>query len=44
MVKLVNQILVVGSMLSMAEALTFAQAAGLDLEKTLSRGERRRRR
>jgi len=36
MVKLVNQILVVGSMLSMAEALTFAQAAGLDLEKTLA--------
>ncbi len=33
--KLVNQILVAGSMLSMAEALTFAQAAGLDLEKTL---------
>jgi 3-hydroxyisobutyrate dehydrogenase len=36
MAKLVNQILVVGSMLSMAEALTFAQAAGLDLEKTLA--------
>jgi len=36
MVKLVNQILVVGTMLSMAEALTFAQAAGLDLDKTLS--------
>jgi 3-hydroxyisobutyrate dehydrogenase len=36
MVKLVNQILVVGTMLSMAEALTFAQAAGLDLEKTLA--------
>ncbi len=36
MVKLVNQILVVGTMLSMAEALTFAQAAGLDLEKALA--------
>src|SRR5688572_7767717 len=36
MVKLVNQILVVGGMLAMAEALTFAQAAGLDLEKTLA--------
>jgi 3-hydroxyisobutyrate dehydrogenase len=33
--KLVNQILVVGNMLSMAEALAFAQAAGLDLPKTL---------
>ncbi len=33
--KLVNQILVAGSMLSMAEALSFAQAAGLDLQKTL---------
>lgn len=34
-VKLVNQILVVGSMQSMAEALLFAQAGGVDLEKTL---------
>ena len=34
-VKLVNQILVVGTMLSVSEALLFAQAAGLDLEKTL---------
>ncbi len=36
MVKLVNQILVAGTMLSMCEALHFAQAAGLDLEKTLA--------
>ncbi|MCA9979315.1 MAG: NAD(P)-dependent oxidoreductase [Anaerolineales bacterium] len=35
-VKLVNQILVVGTMVSMAEALLFAQAGGLDLEKTLA--------
>jgi 3-hydroxyisobutyrate dehydrogenase len=35
-VKLVNQILVVGSMIAMAEALLFAQAGGLDLEKTLA--------
>ncbi len=35
MTKLVNQILVAGSMLSMGEALLFAQAGGLDLEKTL---------
>lgn len=35
-VKLVNQILVVGTMLSMGEALLFAEAAGLDLEKTLA--------
>lgn len=35
-VKLVNQILVVGSMQSMAEALLFAQAGGVDLEKTLA--------
>lgn len=35
-VKLVNQILVVGGMLAMAEALVFAQAGGLDLEKTLA--------
>jgi 3-hydroxyisobutyrate dehydrogenase len=34
--KLVNQILVVGTMISMAEALLFAQAGGLDLEKTLA--------
>ena len=36
MVKLVNQILVVGGMLAMSEALLFAQAGGLDLEKTLA--------
>lgn len=35
MTKLVNQILVVGSMLAMGEALVFAQAGGLDLEKVL---------
>lgn len=35
MVKLVNQILVVGNALAMSEALLFAQAGGLDLEKTL---------
>jgi 3-hydroxyisobutyrate dehydrogenase-like beta-hydroxyacid dehydrogenase len=34
-VKLVNQILVVGNMLAAAEALLFAQAGGLDLQKTL---------
>lgn len=34
-VKLVNQILVVGNMLAVGEALLFAQAGGLDLEKTL---------
>jgi 2-hydroxy-3-oxopropionate reductase len=34
-VKLVNQILVVGNMLAVSEALIFAQAAGVDLEKTL---------
>ncbi|MCU0496387.1 MAG: NAD(P)-dependent oxidoreductase [Anaerolineae bacterium] len=34
-VKLVNQILVVGNALAMSEALLFAQAGGLDLEKTL---------
>jgi len=34
-VKLVNQILVVVGMLGVAEALVFAQAAGLDLDKTL---------
>ncbi len=33
--KLVNQILVVGHALAMSEALIFAQAAGLDLRKTL---------
>lgn len=36
MVKLVNQILVIGTMISMSEALLFAQAGGLDLEKTLA--------
>ena len=35
MVKLVNQILVVGNMLAVGEALLFAQAGGLDLAKTL---------
>ncbi|MCB2153625.1 NAD(P)-dependent oxidoreductase [bacterium] len=35
MVKAVNQILVVGHALAMSEALVFAQAGGLDLEKTL---------
>ena len=35
LVKLVNQILVVGNALAMSEALLFAQAAGLDLRKTL---------
>ncbi len=34
-VKLVNQILVVGNALAMSEALLFAQAGGLDLQKTL---------
>jgi 3-hydroxyisobutyrate dehydrogenase len=34
-VKLVNQILVVGNMLAVGEALLFAQAGGLDLQKTL---------
>lgn len=36
MVKLVNQILVVVTMQAVAEALLFAQAGGLDLEKTLA--------
>lgn len=35
-VKLVNQILVVNTMQGIAEALTFAKAGGLDLEKTLA--------
>jgi 3-hydroxyisobutyrate dehydrogenase len=35
MVKLVNQILVVVTMLGVSEALMFAQAGGLDLEKTI---------
>ena len=35
-VKIVNQILVVGTQLAVSEALLFAQASGLDLEKTLS--------
>lgn len=35
MVKLANQILVVVNMLAVGEALVFAQAGGLDLEKTL---------
>lgn len=33
--KLVNQILVVGNTMAMSEALVFAQAAGLDLEKII---------
>jgi 3-hydroxyisobutyrate dehydrogenase len=36
MVKLVNQILVVINMLAVSEALLFAEAGGLDLQKTLS--------
>lgn len=36
MVKLVNQILVVGTALAMSEALLFAAAGGLDLDKTLA--------
>jgi 2-hydroxy-3-oxopropionate reductase len=36
MVKLVNQILVVNGMLALGEAFLFAQAGGLDLEKTLA--------
>ncbi|MCB9450392.1 MAG: NAD(P)-dependent oxidoreductase [Anaerolineaceae bacterium] len=35
MVKIANQILVVVNMLAVSEALVFAQAGGLDLEKTL---------
>lgn len=35
-VKLVNQILVIGTMISLSEALLFAEAGGLDLEKTLT--------
>ncbi len=35
-VKLVNQMLVVINMLAVSEALSFAQASGLDLEKTLA--------
>lgn len=35
-VKLVNQILVVGNCLAMCEAMLFAQAGGVDLEKCLS--------
>jgi len=34
-VKLVNQILVVGNMLAVSEALLFAQAGGVDLQKAL---------
>jgi 3-hydroxyisobutyrate dehydrogenase len=36
LVKLVNQILVVGNQLASSEALLFAQQAGLDLESTLN--------
>lgn len=35
-VKLVNQILVVGNCLAMSEAMVFAQAGGVDLEKCLN--------
>lgn len=35
-VKLVNQILVVGTMLAVSEALVFAEASGVDLSKTLA--------
>ena len=35
-VKLVNQILVVGTILAVSEALLFAEAGGLDLQKTLA--------
>ena len=35
MVKLVNQVLVVGNCLAMCEALLLAQAGGVDLEKTI---------
>ncbi len=35
-VKLVNQILVVGTMLAISEALVFAEASGVDLERTLA--------
>lgn len=35
-VKLVNQILVVGNCLAMCEAMVFAQAGGVDLEKCLA--------
>jgi 3-hydroxyisobutyrate dehydrogenase-like beta-hydroxyacid dehydrogenase len=35
-VKLVNQILVVGTMLAVSEALVFAQASGADLTKTMA--------
>lgn len=40
MVKLVNQILVVGNMLAVSEALLFAQAGGLDLKKTIEAVEK----
>ena len=36
MVKIVNQILVVVNMLAVSEALVFAEAGGLDLQKTLA--------
>jgi 3-hydroxyisobutyrate dehydrogenase len=36
MVKLVNQILVIGTMVSLGEAMLFAEAGGLDLAKTLT--------
>ncbi|NND85511.1 MAG: NAD(P)-dependent oxidoreductase [Acidimicrobiia bacterium] len=35
-VKIVNQVLVVGTQLAVSEALLFADAAGLDLDKTLA--------
>jgi 3-hydroxyisobutyrate dehydrogenase len=40
MVKLVNQILVVGHALAMSEAFVFAQAGGLDLRKALAAVEK----
>jgi len=40
MVKLVNQILVVGTMQAISEAFLFAQKGGLDLKKTLEAVER----
>ena len=39
-VKLVNQILVVGTMLAVSEALLFAEAGSLDLQKTLAAVEK----
>ena len=41
-VKLSNQILCVVNMLAASEALLFAQAGGVDLDKMLASGDRRR--